>query len=36
LAKLNRPTVFVMEGGYALDDIGLNVTNTLIGFEQGS
>jgi acetoin utilization deacetylase AcuC-like enzyme len=35
LAKLNRPTVFVMEGGYALDDIGLNVTNTLIGFEQG-
>lgn len=35
LTKLNRPTVFVMEGGYALDDIGLKVTNTLIGFEQG-
>jgi acetoin utilization deacetylase AcuC-like enzyme len=34
LAKLARPTVFVMEGGYALDDLASNVTNTLIGFEQ--
>ena len=35
IAALARPTLFVMEGGYALDDIGENVTNTLIGFEQG-
>ena len=31
---LRTPTVFVMEGGYALDAIGVNVANTLIGFES--
>ena len=30
---LRLPALFVMEGGYALDAIGLNVTNTLVGFE---
>lgn len=34
LAALALPTHFVMEGGYALDAIGLNVTNLLSGFEQ--
>jgi acetoin utilization deacetylase AcuC-like enzyme len=33
LRTLRLPTLFVMEGGYALDAIGLNVTNTLVGFE---
>ena len=34
LATLERPTVFVMEGGYALAEIGRNVVNVLQGFEQ--
>jgi acetoin utilization deacetylase AcuC-like enzyme len=34
LRTLGMPTLFVMEGGYALDAIGVNVTNTLIGFES--
>ncbi|MEM7676485.1 MAG: histone deacetylase family protein [Myxococcota bacterium] len=33
LARLRRPTVFVMEGGYALEDIGPNTVNVLAGFE---
>lgn len=35
LARLHRPTLFVMEGGYALEAIGRNVGNVLTGFEQG-
>ncbi len=35
LAKLNLPTVFVMEGGYAVAEIGTNTVNVLQGF-QGS
>lgn len=35
LAALKLPTLFVMEGGYAVADIGLNVTNVLQGFEGG-
>ncbi|MFJ2994485.1 histone deacetylase family protein [Pandoraea sp. NPDC087047] len=35
IAKLARPTLFVMEGGYCVDDIGINVSNTLIGFKNG-
>ncbi|MCS0503510.1 histone deacetylase family protein [Ancylobacter mangrovi] len=35
IAKLARPTLFVMEGGYAVEAIGTNVANTLEGFEQG-
>ncbi|MCO6049266.1 histone deacetylase family protein [Mesorhizobium sp. RP14(2022)] len=34
IAKLNLPTVFVMEGGYAVEAIGLNVVNVLSGFEN--
>lgn len=36
LAKLRMPTVFVMEGGYMVDAIGLNVVNTLRGFEDAA
>lgn len=35
LAKLKLPTVFVMEGGYAVADIGKNTVNVLKGFENG-
>ncbi len=34
LAKLGIPTIFVMEGGYAIDDIGVNTVNVLDGFMQ--
>lgn len=34
LATLNLPTLFLMEGGYAVDDIGTNVVNVLQGFEE--
>ncbi len=34
IAQLRRPTLFVMEGGYAVDAIGINVTNMLAGFES--
>jgi acetoin utilization deacetylase AcuC-like enzyme len=32
VAQLGLPTLFALEGGYALDAIGLNVTNALVGF----
>jgi acetoin utilization deacetylase AcuC-like enzyme len=32
IAQLRKPTLFVMEGGYAVDAIGVNVANTLQGF----
>jgi len=35
LAKLKLPTQFVMEGGYAIDEIGINAVNVLQGFEIG-
>lgn len=35
LATLGLATLFVMEGGYALDAIGENVVNVLSGFEGG-
>jgi acetoin utilization deacetylase AcuC-like enzyme len=35
IAGLRLPTLFVMEGGYAVDEIGLNVTNVLAGFSGG-
>ncbi|MEO1200610.1 MAG: histone deacetylase family protein [Pseudomonadota bacterium] len=35
IAKLSKPTLFVMEGGYAVEEIGVNTVNTLIGFEGG-
>ena len=34
IAALRRPTLFVMEGGYAVDDIGVNAVNVLTGFED--
>ena len=33
IAALGLPTVFIMEGGYAVEAIGVNVTNVLRGFE---
>ena len=32
LAKLDLPTLFVMEGGYAVEEIGVNTRNVLTGF----
>lgn len=34
IAKLGLPTHFVMEGGYDIDEIGLNTVNVLQGFES--
>ena len=34
IAKLGLPTVFVMEGGYAVDEIGVNAVGVLTGFED--
>lgn len=36
LAALNLPSLFVMEGGYAIDEIGINAINVLKGFEDAS
>lgn len=33
IAALKRPTLFVMEGGYAVAEIGINTVNVLQGFE---
>ncbi|MEM0921866.1 MAG: histone deacetylase family protein [Pseudomonadota bacterium] len=35
LAGLGLPTLFVMEGGYAVAEIGVNTVNVLEGFEDG-
>ncbi len=35
IARLGRPTVFVLEGGYAVEAIGMNAVGVLAGFEQG-
>ncbi len=35
LSKLSIPTLFVMEGGYSIKEIGINTVNTLEGFENG-
>ena len=32
IAKLKLPTLFVMEGGYAVEAIGINTVNVLEGF----
>jgi acetoin utilization deacetylase AcuC-like enzyme len=34
LARLGLPTVFVLEGGYAVEALGLNAVNVLNGFES--
>ncbi len=36
IAALALPTLFVMEGGYAIAEIGLNAVNVLTGFEQAA
>ncbi len=33
MARLAAPTLFVMEGGYAVEEIGTNTVNVLLGFE---
>jgi acetoin utilization deacetylase AcuC-like enzyme len=33
LAELGLPTLFVLEGGYAVEVLGVNVANVLAGFE---
>lgn len=33
IAQLKKPTLFAMEGGYAVEAIGLNAVNVLQGFE---
>ena len=35
IAQLGLPTLFVMEGGYAVAEIGTNTVNVLEGFEGG-
>ncbi len=35
IAALRLPTLFVMEGGYAVDEIGVNAVGVLTGFEEG-
>jgi len=35
IAKLKLPTLFVMEGGYAVEAIGVNTVNVLEGFLDG-
>ena len=35
IARLGLPTLFVMEGGYAVEEIGVNAVGVLTGFEQG-
>lgn len=33
IAQLNLPTLFIMEGGYAVEEIGINAVNVLEGYE---
>ncbi|TIX36460.1 MAG: histone deacetylase family protein, partial [Mesorhizobium sp.] len=34
VARLGLPTLFVMEGGYAVEEIGINAVGVLTGFED--
>jgi len=34
IAGVGVPTLFVMEGGYMVDEIGINAVNVLHGFES--
>jgi acetoin utilization deacetylase AcuC-like enzyme len=36
LAALGLPTLFVLEGGYALEVLGANVANVVAGFEEAA
>ena len=33
ITALRRPTAFLMEGGYAVEEIGINAVGVLTGFE---
>lgn len=33
IGQLNKPTLFVLEGGYAVDQFGINTVNVLTGFD---
>jgi acetoin utilization deacetylase AcuC-like enzyme len=33
IAQVGKPTLLVMEGGYEIEALGLNVVNALMGFE---
>jgi len=35
IAALSVPTLFVLEGGYAISDLGVNAVNVMRGFEGG-
>jgi acetoin utilization deacetylase AcuC-like enzyme len=35
IAALGQPTLFVMEGGYAVEEVGINTVNVLTGLEGG-
>lgn len=35
IARLGLPTLFIMEGGYAVEQIGINAVNVLTGFKGG-
>jgi acetoin utilization deacetylase AcuC-like enzyme len=34
IRRIGRPTLFVMEGGYAVEEIGVNAVGVLTGFED--
>ena len=34
IGSLDVPTLFVLEGGYDIDEVGLNAVNVLKGFEN--
>jgi acetoin utilization deacetylase AcuC-like enzyme len=34
IASMNLPTLFIMEGGYAVEEIGINTVNVLKGFKN--
>ena len=36
IARIGLPTVFVMEGGYAIEAVGVNTVNALEGFGDGA
>jgi acetoin utilization deacetylase AcuC-like enzyme len=36
IARLGRPTVFLLEGGYAVAELGVNAVGVLTGFEQAA
>jgi acetoin utilization deacetylase AcuC-like enzyme len=35
IARLGLPALFVMEGGYAVEEIGINAVGVLTGFDEG-